>query len=205
MDTLTIKYSPYVKAMPPQAIQTTPAGWSGEGQIREDGTTVKPWHALPFALGSTYGLEVVYPYETECHVIGADGTVRFEWDFTQEPGGVLTGGEFRAFSPVDASKYYLFNTRLDLRTPPGYVLRTEPHPRYFTDDTGTVPLAMIAHLQNEWYPRLVFVVFRAPRQGQQHIFRKGEPFVQLLCVPQRVKYDLHARGREGRTSLAETK
>src|SRR5262249_12114480 len=87
-------------------------------------------------------------------------------------------------------KYYLFNTRLDVQTPPGYVLRTEPHPRYFTDDSGTVPLAMIGHLQNEWYPRSLFVVFRGPRQGQRHIFRKGEPFVQILVVPKRMDYDL---------------
>src|SRR5206468_1564704 len=58
------------------------------------------------------------------------------------------------------------------------------------DDTGTVPLAMIGHLQNEWYSRMAFVVFRAPRPGQRHIFRKGEPFVQLLFVPQRMKYEI---------------
>src|SRR5262249_38342120 len=139
--------------------------------------------------GSTYGLELLYPYETECHVVGADGTIRFEWDFTKEPGGGLTGGEFRAFSPVEASKYYLFNTRLDLQPPPGYVLRTEPHPRFFTDDTHTGPWAMIGHLQNEWYPRLVFVVFRGPRQGERQIFRKGEPFAQVLAVPQRLRHE----------------
>jgi hypothetical protein len=126
-------------------------------------------------------------------VVGAGGTIRFDWDFTKEPEGTLTGGEFKAFSPVEASRYYLLNTRMDLRPPPGHVLRTEPHPRYFTDDTGTVPLAMIGHLQNEWYPRLVFIVFRAPRQGQRHIFRKGEPFVQILFVPQRIKYELQYR------------
>jgi hypothetical protein len=193
MENVTIKYNTYVKALPPQAPEMTSVESSTSAASGEDGEESPDRPCAAFALASAYGLEVVYPYETECHVVGKDGTVRFEWDFAKEPGGMLTGGEFRAFSPVDASKYYLFNTRLDLWPPAGYVLRTEPHPRYFTDETGTAPLAMIAHLQNEWYPRMVFVVFRAPRQGQRHIFRQGEPFVQLLFVPQRVKYDLRLR------------
>src|SRR5262249_3844267 len=139
--------------------------------------------------GCTYGLELVYPFETECQVVNDNGDVRFEWDFAREPGGVLTGGEFMHFAPRRATKYYLFNTRVDIQAPPGHVLRTEPHPRSFTDDIGTVPLAMIAHLQNEWYPRVLFVVFRAPRPGERHVFRKGEPYVQLLFVPQRVRYE----------------
>jgi hypothetical protein len=193
MENLTIKYNTYITAQPPQAIRAPAVEGDASAADEKGGATSLTPPCAAFGLAADYGVEVAYPYETECHVVGKDGTVRFEWDFAKEPGGVLTGGEFRAFSPVDASKYYLFNTRLDLWPPSGYVLRTEPHPRYFTDETGTVPLAMIAHLQNEWYPRLVFVVFRAPRQGQRHIFRKGEPFVQLLFVPQRVKYDLHQR------------
>jgi tetratricopeptide (TPR) repeat protein len=190
MDSLTIKYKAYAKVLPPQPIRMTNGTWGGSPEKMADGSEPQPWHCLPFVEGSTYGMELVYPYENECHVVAADGTIHFEWDFASEPGGGLTGGEFVAFSPVDASKYYLFNTRLDLHPPPGYVLRTEPHPRYFTDETGTVPLAIIGNLQNEWYPHLNFAVFRAPEQGRRHIFRKGEPFVQILFVPHRVKYDM---------------
>jgi Tfp pilus assembly protein PilF len=197
MSDLTIKYCAYAKVPPPQPIRMANANWSGDlGQKMEDGSEPQPWHCLPFVEGSTYGLELIYPYETECQVLGTDGTMRFEWDYAKEPGGGLTGGEFRAFSPVDASKYYAFATRLVLKPPPGYVLRTEPHPRYFTDETGTVPLPMIGHLQNEWYPRMVFIVFRAPRQGQRHIFRKGEPFVQILFVPKQHKCKLEAMSPE---------
>ncbi len=49
---------------------------------------------------------------------------------------------------------------------------------------------MIAHLQNEWYPKLLFFVFRIPWPGQRHIFRQGEPYVQLLLVPQHLGYDI---------------
>ncbi len=154
----------------------------------EEGAKGQPWHCLPFSEGVTYGLELVYPYETECQVVNDDGAVRIEFDFQKEPGGILTGGEFTFFSPKHTPKFYGFAPKIDLQTPPGYALRTEPHPRFFTDDTGTVPLAMIAHLQSEWYPRLLFVVFRVPSPGQRHVFRQGEPYVQLLLVPRNLGY-----------------
>ncbi len=177
MENLPIKFSTYFKALPPQPVRLVNQPW-GAGE-----PTSGPM--VPFILAAKYGVELIYPHDTECHVIGAHDTIQYDWDFAKEPG--VTGGEFRSFSPVHASQFYLFNTRLDLEPPPGYVLRIEPHPRYFTDTTETVPLAMIAHLQNEWYPRLLFVVFRAPPQGQRHIFRKGEPFAQVLFVPQNMK------------------
>lgn len=188
MEKVTIKYCTYAKASPPQPIRLEVPGWAGAPDKVQDGATGQPWYCLPFVEGSTYGLELVYPYETECHVVNDNGAVRFDWDFAREPDGVLTGGEFLPFAPTHAPKYYLFNARVDLQPPPGWILRTEPHPRYFTDETGTVPLAMIAHLQQEWYPRMGVVVFRAPRPGQRHIFRKGEPYVQLLFVP-RISYE----------------
>jgi hypothetical protein len=188
MDDLVVKYSATPKVVAPAPIRLKIGDWAGSPQKMVDGSEPQPWHCLPFLEGSTYGLELVYPYESECQVVGENGTIRFKWDFAREPGQVVSGGEFVSFAPRDASKYYFFNTGLDIQPPPGHVTRTEPHPRYFTDDSGTVPLAMIGHLQGEWYSRRLFVVFRGPRQGQCHIFRKGEPYAQLLFVPQAVKY-----------------
>lgn len=189
MENLKFNYKSYAKALPPRPIRITMGSWAGLPVKMEDGSEGQPWHCLPFVEGSTYGLELIYPYETECHVVNDNGAVRFDWDYTKEPGGMVTGGEFVLFSPLHAAKYYLYNTRLDLKPPPGYVIRTEPHPRYFTDDTGTVPLSMIGNLQHEWYPRMMFVVFRAPWPGQRHIFRKGEAIAQFLFVPQRAAYE----------------
>ena len=189
MTRLRVEYGVTGHALPPRPIRLDVGGWGGPAEKMVDGSNPQPWHCLPFIEGSTYGLELVYPHETECRIVN-DGTVRIEWDFASEPGGALTGFEFLLFSPVAASKYYLFNTRVDIEPPPGYVLRTEPHPRYFTQDDGTCPLAMIGHLQNEWYPRLTFVVFRAPRPGETHVFRKGEPFAQILFVPRQTTYEL---------------
>lgn len=191
MEKITVKYAPFSKGNPPQPIRMKPSTWGGPANIKmQDGSEPQPWHCLPFVEGSTYGLELTYPYENECHVHNDDGKLRFEWDFAKEPGGEVTGGEFISFYPKENSKFYLFNTRIDIQSPPGYVLRTEPHPRFFTDDTGEVPISMIGHLQAEWYPRKLFVVFKAPFPGQKHVFRKGDPIAQILFVPQRMRYDL---------------
>ena len=188
---MIIKVGSKKSVVPLQPIRILTPGWAGEPVKMEDGAPIQPFHCLPFVEGSTYGLELLYPYETECHVVNDNGVPpRFEWDFMKEPGGGLDGGEFLFFSPIQNAKYYLFNTKLDVQPPPGQVIRTEPHPRYFTDDAGTTPLPLIGHLQNEWYPRPLFVVFRVPRPGQRHVFRKGEAFAQLLFVPQVMNYEI---------------
>jgi tetratricopeptide (TPR) repeat protein len=190
MDKLTAKYSTHARALPPQRIKLEKPGWAGAPDLKMvDGSEPQPWHCLPFVEAATYGLELVYPYETECHVVNDNGDIRFEFDYTKEPGGVLTGGEFITFFPKPPEKFYLFNTRVDIQAPPGHVLRTEPHPRAFADETGTAPLAICGHVQSEWWTRKLFVVFKSPLPGQRHIFRKGDPYVQILFVPHRVSYE----------------
>ncbi len=93
---------------------------------------------------------------------------------------------------------------MDLKAPPGYVIRTQPHPRFYSDDTGTVPAAVVGHVQTEWWPKKLFIVFKAPRPGERHIFRKGEPYVQLICVPHREPYEMIVMGpRKTRSGAAE--
>src|SRR5688572_28765741 len=190
MDKLQIKYATYAKALPPQPIRLKTPGWAGAADKMEDGSAGQPWHCLPFVEASTYGLELIYQFDTQCQVINDNGLVRFDWDYSKEPGGDLTGAEFATFFPKEASKYYLFTTRIDIQAPPGYVIRTEPHPRFFTDAINTVPCAIIGHLQTEWWARKLFVVFKVPSPGQRHIFRKGEPYAQIIFVPQRLNYEL---------------
>src|ERR1700675_1130904 len=100
METVPIKISAYNGALPPRPIRMANVRWGGLPQKMEDGSDPQPWHCLPFVEGSTYGLELIYPYEKECHVVNDDGSVRFEWDFANEPGGGVTGAEFVLFSPV---------------------------------------------------------------------------------------------------------
>ena len=206
MDRLIIKYRVAGKAIGPQSLRMKIPGWGGAADKKmQDGSEPQPWHCPPFVEASATGLELSYPYETECHVVNVNGQVRFEWDYAKEPGAKLNGSDFGLFD-TKPPKYYLFNTSIDLQAPPGHVLRTQPHPRFFTDDTGTVPLSMIGDVQTEWWARKLFVVFRAPRPGQRHIFRKGEPYVQIVFVPQQPIYELvrMTPAEEARRSSFET-
>ncbi len=192
MPPFPLKYRAFGQALPPRPIRLEIPGWAGDQSKAQDGSVPQPWHCNPFVEASTYGLELVYPYETECHVINDGGAVRIEWDFGRESAAGVTGGEFVQFAP----NHYGFNTSLDVQAPPGHVLRLEPHPRYFTDRTGTVPCPIIGHLQTEWWPKLFFVAFKAPLPGQRHIFRQGEAYAQLIVVPGRATYHVEPMTRE---------
>ena len=69
-------------------------------------------------------------------------------------------------------------------------MRTEPHPRFYTDTSGTVPIAVPALLRTEWWPMINFVVFKAPAEGCTHIFRPGEPMLQILVLPVTAEFTL---------------
>jgi hypothetical protein len=120
--------------------------------------------------------------------VNDSGVIRFERDWKNEPGGTASDTEFGVFAPLP-SQYYFFGTSTDLQAPPGWVLRTDPHPRFYTDNTGTVPAAVPGHVRSEWFPKKSFIVFKSPPVGGRHVFRKGEPFVQILLMPDKVKYE----------------
>ncbi len=86
-------------------------------------------------------------------------------------------------SAVLAADYYTYQLLLDLKVGPEWAIRTEPHPRFYTDTTGTVPIAVPALLRTEWWPMISFIVFKAPGEGQIHIFRPDEPMLQILVLP----------------------
>ena len=92
-----------------------------------NGSEPEPWHCLPLVEASTYGLELIFQYETECHIINDDGDVRLEWDYSKEPGGIASPLEMSLFR-TKPTRFYSFITSIDLQTPPGYVLPTQPHP-----------------------------------------------------------------------------
>jgi hypothetical protein len=189
MEKLELKFNTVGKALPPRPIRVDVPGWGGSPDLkRVDGSEPQPWHCTPFVEASTYGLELVYPYENECVVMNDGGVIRFERDWKNEPGGTASDTEFGVFAPLP-SQYYFFGTSTDLQAPPGYVLRTDPHPRFYTDNTGTIPAAVPGHVRSEWFPKKTFIVFKVPPIGGRHVFRKGEPFVQILLMPDKVKYE----------------
>lgn len=193
MNEILVKYRTWHFGSPPRPIKLQIPGWSGHDRLRENGAIPQPWHCPPFVEGNTYGHELIYPFKNECKVKRIKNEIVFEGDFSSEPwminsqGKTITGNEPTMKTPpmmTFAPTHYGMSSAIDLEPPEGYVLRTEPHPRFYTDDTGTVPCLICGHIQR-WWSRIFFVVFKAPREGEVHIFRPGEPYGQVLFVPQK--------------------
>jgi len=92
---------------------------------------------------------------------------------------------FRAFG----ERFYTYQLLLDVNPGEGYAIRTEPHPRFYTDPTDTCPIAVPALARN-WWPMLFFIVFKSPAEGRTHIFRPGEPMAQLIVLPEDADFEL---------------
>jgi hypothetical protein len=163
----------------PRATKLEMPGWAGKPEPRVNGSHEYPWHCAPFTEGAASGIEVLYPYSNELHVRKSDGELRFDGDFGPPPEGDLLWPPFRSFG----KDYYTYQLLLDLKVGEGWAIRTEPHPRFYTDPTGTVPIAVPALLRTEWWPMISFVVFKSPAEGHVHIFRQGEPMLQILVLP----------------------
>jgi len=182
----TVKYRFHGDRPPPQAIQLPIPGWGGEPQPRADGSHEQPWHCTPLTESARYGLELVYPFEAELRVTQWRGRVRLEADWGEPVDDETMWPPFRPFG----EDYYSYQVSLDLEVPKGWAVRTEPHPRYFTDPTNTTPLAVPALIRTEWWPMMFFCIFKAPPKGGAHVFRKGEPFISLIVLPAEPELDL---------------
>lgn len=183
MNDILIKYRNWHLGESPKPIKLEIPGWAG----LKSRTSAQPWQCQPFIDGNTYGLELLYPFSTECHVKLIDGKITFNGDFTEENkqvGGILP--PFLSF----AGNHFGMTSCLDIQVPEGYVLRLESHPRFYTDNTNTVPCVVPGHLQTYWWPKIFFVVFKYPILGQTYIFRKGEPYAQILIIPEKNKYEI---------------
>src|SRR5579884_928599 len=110
---LQIFYRTVHKALPPQSIRMQVPGWAGSPELKMvNGSEPQPWHCLPFVEASTYGLELVYQYETECHIVNDGGIARIEWAAGKD-AGQATGLEEFAFVAPDPPLLYSFGTSLD--------------------------------------------------------------------------------------------
>ena len=134
------------------------------------------WHCLPFTEAARAGVELCYPHADALLVAKRDGILRFDGDFGLDDA---RRPPFRGFG----TDYFTYQLLLDLKVETGFALRTEPHPRFFTDTTGTVPVAVPAVIRH-WWPMIYFAVFKSPPEGQTHVFRPGEPFMQVTVVPE---------------------
>jgi hypothetical protein len=163
-------------------------GWAGAQQPRADGNHEQPWHCTPFSESARYGVELLYPFAEELRVSWFRGRVLLEADWGEPVDPEMMWPPFRSFG----EDYYSYQLSLDLQVPPGWAVRTEPHPRYFTDPTNTTPLAVPALVRTEWWPMMFFCIFKAPPKGVTHVFRQGEPFMSLIVLPADPELDLQA-------------
>jgi hypothetical protein len=176
----TLKYRLHGTRPPPQLIKLAIPGWAGDpGHPRADGSHEQPWHCVPYSESARYGVEVLYPFDEELRVRTVRGKVRLEAEWGEPVDLDMMWPPFRPFG-VD---YYSYQISLDLEVPPGWAIRVETHPRYFTDPTNTTPLAVPALIRTEWWPMMYFCIFKAPPKGVTHVFRKGEPFLSVIVLP----------------------
>jgi hypothetical protein len=181
-----VKYRLFEPRLAPRRTKLEVPGWAGEPEPRRDGSHEYAWHCIPFTEGAQYGIELFYPFENELRVTKRDGQVVLDGDFGPDPRTGINWPPFRSFG----ENFYTYQLLLDLHVPPDTAVRTEPHPRFYTDPNDEVPLAVPAHLHTNWWPMISFVVFKAPPEGRWHVFRPGEPFMQILFVPIEHQFEL---------------
>jgi hypothetical protein len=182
----TIKYRLFEPRLRPRRTKLEMPGWAGQPEPRKDGSHEHPWHCIPFTEGAQYGIELFYPYDNELHVTKRKGRLLLEGDFGPAPETDLQWPPFRAFG----ENYYTYQLLVDLKVSDDMAVRTEPHPRFYTDPDDSVPIAVPALLRTSWWPMISFIVFKAPAEGRTHIFRPDEPFMQMLFVPVESNFEL---------------
>jgi len=176
--TQTVKCRLYEQRLAPRRTKLEIPGWGGQSMPRRDGNREQPWHCVPFSESAQYGIEIFYPYDNELQVSTRDGKLVLEGDFGPPPDSGAEWPPFRTFG----EKFYTYQLLLDLKVEEGMAIRTEPHPRFYTDFTDTTPIAVPALLRR-WWPMVNFMVFKSPPEGRTHIFRPGEPMAQIVIIP----------------------
>jgi hypothetical protein len=187
-----IKFRLVNPGLQPRRTKLQVPGWAGKSTPRTDGAHELPWHCAPFSEGAQYGIEIFYPYKNELHVSKRNGKLVLDGDFGPAPDDGLQWPPFRTFG----EDYYTYQLLLDLKVGKDWAVRTEPHPRFYTDPTDTVPIAVPALLRTEWWPMISFVVFKNPPEGRTHIFRFGEPMLQMIIIPVTADFTLSPMDEE---------
>jgi hypothetical protein len=183
MREVTMRY--IAPGLAPRRTKVEIPGWGGDRSPRADGSREQVWHCTPFTEGAQYGIEIFYPFDKELRATTRDGKLILEHDFGPPPEEGVEWPPFRNFGDA----FFTYQVLLDINPGPGYAIRTEPHPRFYSDTTGTCPIAVPALVRN-WWPMLFFMVFKSPTEGQTHIFRPGEPMAQILILPEAADFEL---------------
>ena len=186
-----VKYRLNDPRLAPRRTRLEIPGWAGKREPRADGSREQVWHCVPFSEGAQYGIELFYPYDNELRVSTKDGHLILDGDWGPAPDGGVQWPPFRNFG----DHFYTYQILLDIKVEKGMAIRTEPHPRFYTDRTDTVPIAVPALVRN-WWPMMFFCVFKAPAEGRSHIFRPNEPFAQIIVIPEEAPFELEQMSEE---------
>ena len=181
-----VPYRNFEPRLNPRRTKIEVPGWAGKPEPRRDGSHEYAWHCMPFVEGAQYGIELFYPFDNELVVTQQDGQVVLTCDWGPNPDTGINWPPFRTFG----EDYYSYQILIDLKVPDDMAVLTQPHPRYYTSPANDVPLAVPALLRTGWWPMMSFVIFKAPPSGVTHVFRAGEPFMQMLFVPAEPEFDL---------------
>jgi hypothetical protein len=181
----TIKYRLSEERLRPRRTKLEIPGWAGKPEPRADGSHEYAWHCVPFSEAAQYGLEIFYPYDNELRVSTKDGRLVFDGDFGPAPRDGRMWPPFRTFG----EQFYTYQLLLDLKVEAGLAVKIEPHPSFYTDPTGNVPIAVPALMRN-WWPMMSFMVFKSPAEGGTQIFRPSEPFAQFTVIPEESNFEL---------------
>jgi hypothetical protein len=180
-----VKYRLHNPRLDPRRTKLDIPGWAGQREPRANGSREYAWHCVPFSESARYGIELTYPFDNELHVSMRAGRLALDGDFGPAPSDGAQWPPFRTFGEV----FYTFQALLDLKVEKGMAIRTEPHPRFYTDPTDTTPIAVPALLRN-WWPMMFFMVFKSPAEGRTHIFRPSEPMAQVIIIPEPIDFEL---------------
>jgi hypothetical protein len=186
-----VKYRLVDQRLRPRQTKLEVPGWAGQREPRKNGSREYAWHCVPFSESTRYGIEIFYPFDNELRVTTRDGRLLLEGDFGPDPETGLQWPPFRSFG----DQYYTYQVLLDLKVEDSLAIRIEPHPRFYTDQTDTVPIAVPALLRN-WWPMMNFALFKSPGEGRTHIFRRNEPFAQIIIIPAESEFELVEMGEE---------
>ena len=174
-----IKFRLVNRGLNPRRTKLEIPGWAGKPEPRKDGSHEYAWHCMPFTEGAQYGIEIFYPYENELHVSKRNGEFVFSGDFGPPPYDDLQWPPYPRFG----DEYYTCQLLLDLKVEPewGGAHRAASallhrYDRHRSDCRSGL-------LRTEWWPMISFVVFKSPAEGGTHIFRPGEPMLQILILP----------------------
>ncbi len=173
-----VKYRAYDPNLKPRRLKLEVPGWAGQSEPRADGSHEYPWHCVPFSEAARAGIELCFPYEQELRVTARDGQLIFGYGGREGPALAESDPPFRRFG----REYFTYRSSLDLKVEPGCAIKIETHPSFYSDMSGTAPIAVPAVLQ-AWWPMIHFLVFKSPAEGQTHVFRPGAPFVLATVVP----------------------